>query len=161
MNRHVETWVAFISGVIGGGLKLLQIGFTTNYLDSLWKAGLAAMFCGVMGVAGKRIGAWIVKQITTKYKNLNADIMSFFSEAWNRINASTPTFFKKVGRVGIGLSATGGSLLLPNLMPQVHIPAGMITAGSHLLIVGAVMKAVASFAVSNTDDIKKPEDPKP
>lgn len=160
MNRHLETWVAFIAGVIGGGLKLMQIGFTPNYLDSLWKAGLAAMFCGIMGVAGKRLGMWIVKQLSQKYKNLNADIMGFLSEAWKRINADTPTFFKKVGRVGIGLSATGGSLVVPNLISSVHIPAGMITAGTHLLVGGAIMKAIASFAVDNPDEIKKPTDPK-
>ena len=83
--------------------------------------------------------------------------MNLFTEAWKRLNSDTPHFFRKIKRVGAGLSATGGTLVAPSVVPQVHMPDILIKIGGYLIVAGVVAAGVAKFAC---DDPPVPPAPK-
>lgn len=82
--------------------------------------------------------------------------MSFFNELSNRIAADSPLWFKRIGRLGVGFSAGGASMLATGALPaSVHVPAMLGTVGGYLLVAGIVAKSVAATACANPDDLKK------
>jgi len=82
--------------------------------------------------------------------------MGFWTETLSRISAESPTYFKKVGRMGVGFTAAGMSMLATGMLPEsVHVPPILNTAGGYLLVAGIVAKSVASLACANPEDIKK------
>lgn len=81
---------------------------------------------------------------------------SFWSQAWERLNSSTPIFFKKIIKAGVSLGGVGGGLIAPGLAPSIHWPAQLTTIGSYLLIIGAVAAAVAKFACDDPPPTVKP-----
>ena len=62
-----------------------------------------------------------------------------------RLSAPTPSFFKKVRKVGIVLAAVGGVLLTA----PVSIPTAIVAAAGYLTVAGGVMTAVAQAAVES------------
>ena len=72
----------------------------------------------------------------------------------NRIQAPTPTFFKKLQKWGIIIAALGGSLLAA---PQA-MPAILIKIAGYLAVAGAVTTAVSQAATGQ--DAMKDEEPK-
>lgn len=76
--------------------------------------------------------------------------MGFIKETIARISADSPTYFKKVGNFGIGLTASGTSMLATGALPAtVHIPPVIGTAGGYMLVAGFVMTAVAKLTCSD------------
>lgn len=91
--------------------------------------------------------------------------MSFLKEAWTRINAETPTWFKKLGNASIAAGTAGVAMMGMQAGLNVVTPAGGIpphvpdiitTLGSHLMVAGAIGKVISAFACTNP-----PEPPKP
>jgi hypothetical protein len=72
----------------------------------------------------------------------------FLKEAYDRLNSKTPTFFKKIGRIGVSLAATGGALIAPEVVGA-NMPEMVTKIGAHLLTAGAIMKGVAHFACTD------------
>lgn len=60
-----------------------------------------------------------------------------------RLQASTPAFFKKVRTIGLILAAMGGALLAS----PVVLPAVVVQVGSYLVLAGSVASAVSQTAV--------------
>lgn len=68
----------------------------------------------------------------------------------NRWNAKTPTFWKKVQRVGLVAGALGAALIAA----PVALPAALITAGGYLVAVGGVTAALSQLTVEDKKDLK-------
>lgn len=66
----------------------------------------------------------------------------------DRWSAKTPTFWKKVQRVGIVAGALGAALIAA----PVALPAALIAASGYLVAVGGVTAALSQLTV---DDSKK------
>lgn len=81
---------------------------------------------------------------------------NFFTHAWERLQAETPTFFKKVRNIGKSLIAAGTAGIVPSLAANVPTPPLLITFATHAIVVGTVMTLVASFACKDPNDISKP-----
>ncbi len=62
-----------------------------------------------------------------------------------RIKSPTPTFFKKLRNVGLGLIAVGGVLV----SSTITLPVIAITIGQYLIVAGSVASAVAQTTVEN------------
>jgi hypothetical protein len=60
-----------------------------------------------------------------------------------RMKAPTPSFFKKMRLIGLGLLATGGVLVAT----PVALPIAIVTIGQYLIVAGSVATAVAQTAV--------------
>jgi len=82
--------------------------------------------------------------------------MSFLSTAWQRLQAETPTFFKKIRAIGNSLMATGTAATASQIVPNVKVPPIVIELGTHCIVAGFIMTLVASFANTNPP----PEPPK-
>lgn len=77
----------------------------------------------------------------------------FFKEGLARINSQTPIWFKKLGRIGIGMTATGLGLFSPIALGAT-MPPIILEIAKDMLIVGAVMKAVSAFACTTPPEQK-------
>jgi hypothetical protein len=60
-----------------------------------------------------------------------------------RLNAPTPSFFRKIRNIGLTLGAIGGALLAA----PVTLPAAVLTVAGYLITIGLVASAVAVTAV--------------
>lgn len=77
---------------------------------------------------------------------------AFFTEAYHRFNAETPTFFKKFVRGGLTIGGAGAGLkgiaasgiVLPHLL-TVHV--------DHMIAIGAVTALVAKLACKAPEDL--------
>jgi len=75
--------------------------------------------------------------------------MNKFCTLWLRITGATPTFFKRVQAIGLGVAGLGGTLATIQ-----GIPGNLTTA---LISAGTAVAAIAQFAVkidepdNNTD----------
>ncbi len=67
--ENIDIRVGFISGVICGMLKLLDIYLLTDtYVIVLIKVFITAVFGGLGGVAGKHLFSYLKKQFELKFK---------------------------------------------------------------------------------------------
>ena len=66
-----------------------------------------------------------------------------------RITAPTPSFFKKIRRIGIILAATSGAILAA----PAHLPDVMLTIATYLGIAGSVAMAISQTATEG--DVSK------
>ena len=82
---------------------------------------------------------------------------SFFKQAYDRLSGETPTFFKKVGVIGNSITGIGTSFIVPEIVPSVHMPAILITIGTHAVIAGLIMTTVAKFACVTPPVVSIPE----
>ncbi|MEI7510472.1 MAG: hypothetical protein WCJ62_13535 [Flavobacterium sp.] len=64
----------------------------------------------------------------------------------NRATAPTPTFFKVLRTVGLGLATVGGTILAA----PVALPVLLTTAAGYLTVAGGVISAVSQL--TTTDD---------
>lgn len=70
MNDLLEKYIAGICGFFGGMIMFIKTAWIDpTYWVSLAKAGLTALVCGFMGVAGKYLYSWIVKKYFRNKKN--------------------------------------------------------------------------------------------
>lgn len=68
-NWASDTKVGFISGLIVGVLKLLDVYLLTDvYMIVLLKVFITAVVGGLGGVAGKHLFLWLKKQYELKFK---------------------------------------------------------------------------------------------
>lgn len=65
-----------------------------------------------------------------------------------RWNAKTPTFWKKVQRIGIVAGALGAALVAA----PVALPAVLVTASGYLVAVGGVTAALSQLTVEDKKD---------
>lgn len=68
-----------------------------------------------------------------------------------RWNAKTPTFWKKVQRVGIVAGALGAAIVAA----PIALPAALVTASGYLIAVGGVSAALSQLTVEDTKDLEK------
>ena len=68
-----------------------------------------------------------------------------------RITSPSPSFFKKIGKLGLALTAIGGILVVPGIA----IPASLIPIGGYLITGGLVAAAVAKVTVSDDSLLPK------
>lgn len=69
-----------------------------------------------------------------------------------RIQSPTPTFFKKVRKIGIILAAVSGAILAA----PASLPAAVLTVASYLGIAASIATAVSQTVTE--EDLKKKED---
>ena len=69
----------------------------------------------------------------------------------DRWSAKTPTFWKKVQRIGIVAGAIGAAIIVA----PVALPAALVTASGYLVAVGGVTAALSQLTV---EDKKESED---
>lgn len=69
----------------------------------------------------------------------------------DRWNAKTPTFWKKVQRIGLVAGTLGAALIAA----PVALPAALVTASGYLVAVGGVTAALSQLTV---EDKKESED---
>lgn len=82
--------------------------------------------------------------------------MGFLKETLSRVSSETPLYFKRIGRMGMGLTASGFAMLSTGTLPAtVHIPAMVGNIGGHMLVAGLIASAVAKLPCQDPDDPKK------
>jgi hypothetical protein len=86
---------------------------------------------------------------------------NFFSTAWARLQAETPSFFKKVRNIGKSLLAAGTAGIVPQMAANVATPPLLITLATHAIVVGTVMTLVASFACKDAPEVDPNQPKKP
>lgn len=69
-----------------------------------------------------------------------------------RLTNPSPSFFKKIGRIGLIATAIGGVLVLPGIA----IPAAIVPIGGYLITAGLVAAAVSKVTVSD-DSVLPPK----
>jgi hypothetical protein len=57
----------------------------------------------------------------------------------DRLKAKTPTFYRKLRNIGLGLAAAGAVLI----SAPIAIPAILVTIGGYLIVAGTVVTAVS------------------
>jgi hypothetical protein len=147
-RKVLDDLVAFIGGVYGGGISYtLQIAWRDEGFKLL-VAGITALVCGAMGVAGKYLFVWAWKQAKVQFNNKKNVMKDFFKEARERLKSPTPDFFKKIGALGVSFAASGTAIVAPEVVGA-HMPDMLVKVGAHMLSIGAVMKAVSHFACTD------------
>ena len=68
----------------------------------------------------------------------------------DRWSAKTPTFWKKVQRVGLVAGALGAALIAA----PVALPAALITASGYLVAVGGVTAALSQLTVEDKKELE-------
>jgi hypothetical protein len=68
----------------------------------------------------------------------------------DRWSAKTPTFWKKVQRVGLIAGALGAALIAA----PIALPAALITASGYLVAVGGVTAALSQLTVEGKKEIE-------
>lgn len=64
-------------------------------------------------------------------------------QIYNRVNAPTPTFFKKLRNIGLALAAVATTIVAA----PVALPALIIKVAGYLAVAGGVLSAVSQTAV--------------
>lgn len=67
-----------------------------------------------------------------------------------RWSAKTPTFWKKVQRIGLVAGALGAAIIAA----PIALPAAVITASGYLVAVGGVTAALSQLTVEDKKDIE-------
>ena len=67
-----------------------------------------------------------------------------------RWNAKTPTFWKKVQRIGLVAGALGTAIVAA----PVALPAAIVTVSGYLIAVGGVTAALSQLTVEDKKDIE-------
>lgn len=70
-------------------------------------------------------------------------------EIKKRWSAKTPTFWKKVQRIGLVAGALGAALVAAPLA----LPAAIVTASGYLIAVGGVTAALSQLTVEDKKDL--------
>ena len=60
-----------------------------------------------------------------------------------RWNAETPDFWKKVGKIGVGVGAVGAFLV----SGTIALPVAVVTAGGYLVAVGTATKLLSKLTI--------------
>ena len=65
-----------------------------------------------------------------------------------RWKAETPDFWKKVGRIGLGIGAVGAFLVSGTVV----VPASLVTIGGYMIAVGSVTKVLSKLTIKDGQD---------
>lgn len=70
MEHNTDRIVAFFAGMFGGIVKLItgSVLLDVSFMGKLAEAGVTALVCGFLGVAGKHLFSFAWKKITNKNK---------------------------------------------------------------------------------------------
>lgn len=68
-----------------------------------------------------------------------------------RWNAKTPTFWKKVQRIGIVAGAVGAAIIAA----PIALPVALVTTGGYLVAVGGVTAALSQLTVEDKKNLEK------
>lgn len=75
--------------------------------------------------------------------------------SWKEINArwkaESPTFFKKVQRMGVTLTAAGVAATATPAIPNAHIPEIVTTLGGYAITAGLCISFISKLTVSDPD----------
>lgn len=74
-------------------------------------------------------------------------------EIITRFLSDTPTFFKRLIGVGLGLGVVGGALMEPHVAEQ--LPESIQKISGYLVTIGLVSAAIAKLTVKDPDVLKK------
>jgi ABC-type xylose transport system permease subunit len=69
----------------------------------------------------------------------------------DRWSAKTPTFWKKVQKVGLVAGAVGGILIAA----PIALPVTLVTLGGYLVTAGGVAAALSQLTVEDKEDLEK------
>lgn len=81
-------------------------------------------------------------------------------ELWIRLTSDTPTFFKKIIKIGLVVAGVGTTILaLPVTLAAagvtIAIPALVTTIGGYMFAGGTIAATIAKTAVSDTSVLPK------
>jgi hypothetical protein len=62
-----------------------------------------------------------------------------------RWNSESPEFWKKVGKIGLGIGAVGAFLVSGTVV----VPASLVTIGGYMVAVGSVTKVLSKLTIKN------------
>lgn len=62
-----------------------------------------------------------------------------------RWNSETPTFWKKVQKIGLGIGAVGGLLVSGTIV----VPATLVTIGGYMVAVGSVTAVLSKLTIKD------------
>jgi len=57
-----DTWIGLIAGSLGGATKFF-LNIQEHFGVRFFEAGITALFCGLMGVAGKELWYYLKKKV--------------------------------------------------------------------------------------------------
>jgi hypothetical protein len=69
-------------------------------------------------------------------------------ELKNRWKSESPEFWKKVGKIGVGIGTVGAFLV----SGTVALPVGLVTAGGYMVAVGSVTKVLSKLTVKDANN---------
>lgn len=67
-----------------------------------------------------------------------------------RWNAKTPTFWKKIQRIGLAAGAVGAVLATA----PIALPATIVTLGGYLITAGSLTAAISQLTVEDTKELE-------
>lgn len=67
MQHNYDNLIGFFAGMFGGFIKYMSL-LDTGFGSRLLEAGMTAMVCGFLGVAGKHSFDWLRKKYLNKNK---------------------------------------------------------------------------------------------
>lgn len=62
-----------------------------------------------------------------------------------RWNSESPEFWKKVGKIGLGIGAVGAFLVSGTVV----VPASLVTIGGYMVAVGSVTKVLSKLTIKD------------
>ena len=68
----------------------------------------------------------------------------------DRLNATTPPFFKKLRTIGIMVGVVGGAIAAA----PVALPVAIVSLSGYLITAGSILTAVSSITVDESEDKK-------
>lgn len=69
-----------------------------------------------------------------------------------RWKSETPNFWKKVGKIGVGIG-TIGAILVTGVVGTITLPATLVTIGGYMVAVGSVTKVLSKLTITdNAED---------
>lgn len=67
MEHNYDKWIGFFSGLAGGFIKFINAPLLeATFIGKLAEAGVTALVCGFLGIAGKNLYMWIAKKLKRK-----------------------------------------------------------------------------------------------
>lgn len=77
-------------------------------------------------------------------------IFQFFDQLNTRWKSESPAFFIWLRNFGLRVATVGASMMAPNMIPKVILPSWISTAGSYMIVAGAVIGFISQLTCKNT-----------
>lgn len=69
MKDHIENWLAFLTGVGGGGFTVTMLSINLQTIEGLMYFLFSSLFAGCLGYLGKKAGELIWNKLTKPKKD--------------------------------------------------------------------------------------------